>query len=153
MIWDDYPGVQGLLLKGLTSPQLYEDSIKLIGRLTPHASSPLYYPTQSLGLPRNVLLLLPVFVVNFSHQDERAKQFASVIAQVLLLLLLLLLLFTCCLLLFTCCLLLFTCCLLLFTDLSRPVKRRLRGRRGWTVWVLSSRCTPSRATTSRYTCG
>lgn len=82
MLWDDYPGVQGLLLKGLTSSQLYEDSIKLIGRLTPHASSPLYYPTPSLGLPRNILLLLPVFVVNFSHQDDRAKQFSSVIAQV-----------------------------------------------------------------------
>ena len=136
MLWEEFPGMQGLLLKGLTSSQLYEDSLRLIGRLTPYASCPLFYPSLPLGLPRNIIILLPVFVVNFSHQDELAKQFSELIAQVLF-----------------CPLPCMVPVLSTYLCYFRPADRRPGERTVWRVWAPSSRCTPSRATSSPCTCG
>ncbi|XP_063413170.1 protein furry-like isoform X1 [Mytilus trossulus] len=80
--WNNFPGVQTLLLKGFTSTVTFEGTWYLVSRLTVSISAPVVDPTDSLGFPVNVIALLPLLVQNYECLTPSCRDAADHIAQV-----------------------------------------------------------------------
>ena len=80
--WNNFPGVQTLLLKGFTSTVTVEATWSLVSRLTVSISAPVVDPTDNLGFPMNVISLLPHLVHNYESLTPGCRDAADHIAQV-----------------------------------------------------------------------
>ncbi|XP_032237485.2 protein furry homolog isoform X2 [Nematostella vectensis] len=80
--WTDFPGLQALLLKGLTNINTYDSSLRLLARLTVFSDVMIVDPSQVSGLGINILALLPYMVEHFSEPDEFSRTCAANIVQV-----------------------------------------------------------------------
>lgn len=87
--WHDFPGVQALLLKGLTSPLTSESTWNLLSRMTAFISVPIVdqpscegYPKGlSIGFPLNVIALLPHLVELYDDRTKMCIDAANNIAE------------------------------------------------------------------------
>ncbi|XP_077984034.1 protein furry homolog-like [Glandiceps talaboti] len=82
--WDEYPGLQALLLKGFTSPTTSEPTLQLVGKLTLFTSLSVVDPTGVAGFPMNIIALLPNLAAHFENPDDFCKECAENIAQICL---------------------------------------------------------------------
>lgn len=82
MNWTDFPGVQKLILKGLTLESTTDYTRQLLANLSPHSTRAVFDPTQHAGLPVNIIALLPELVLNFDEPTQLSKDAASSIATV-----------------------------------------------------------------------
>ena len=82
MNWTDFPGVQKLILKGLTLESTTDYTRQLLTYLSPHSTRAVFDPTQHAGLPVNIIALLPELVLNFDEPTQLSKDAASSIATV-----------------------------------------------------------------------
>lgn len=80
--WNDFPGLQALLLKGLTNAATSEPSLHLLAKLTVFSNVGLVDPSQAAGFALNVLALLPHMLEHFDEPDEFSKTCAQNIVQV-----------------------------------------------------------------------
>ena len=80
MNWTDFPGVQKLILKGLTLESTTDYARQLLTNLSPHSTRAVFDPTQHAGLPVNIIALLPELVLNFDEPTQLSKDAASSIA-------------------------------------------------------------------------
>ncbi|XP_057312815.1 protein furry homolog-like [Hydractinia symbiolongicarpus] len=79
--WNNFPGVQSLLLKGLTSSGTAEQTLGLLSQLTILTSVTVIDPTPSSGLSMNVIAILPRLILGFEEPDEFCKKAATNILQ------------------------------------------------------------------------
>ncbi|XP_075923623.1 protein furry homolog-like isoform X1 [Petromyzon marinus] len=82
--WAGFPGLQLLLLKGLTSQATVELTTRLLSRLTPVSRVAVIDASQATGFPLNVLCLLPHLVLHFDNPTPFCKECADKIAKVCL---------------------------------------------------------------------
>lgn len=80
--WNDFPGLQALLLKGLTNAATSEPSLHLLAKLTVFSNVGLVDPSQAAGFALNMLALLPHMLEHFDDPDEFSKTCAQNIVQV-----------------------------------------------------------------------
>ena len=64
--WPAFPGVQALLMKGLTLDSLADTTRSLLSHITPHSTQRVFDPSQYAGLALNIMALMPVLVHHFS---------------------------------------------------------------------------------------
>ncbi|XP_062513570.1 protein furry homolog-like isoform X2 [Corticium candelabrum] len=82
--WVNFPGVQCLLIKGLTSSATSETTIHLLARLTPIANHHVFTAYPFLGFPINVTCLLLHLGYRFANRDHFCNQVAETIEHVCL---------------------------------------------------------------------
>jgi hypothetical protein len=80
--WIDFPGVQCLLMKGLTSSATAEATTQLLARITPIANHHVFTCYPGLGFPINVTCLLPHLGYRFNDRDHFCSQVAATIEHV-----------------------------------------------------------------------
>ncbi|KAL9973951.1 hypothetical protein ACROYT_G020474 [Oculina patagonica] len=80
--WNDFPGLQALLLKGVTNTATSEPSLRLLSKLTMFSNVGLVDPSQAAGFALNMLALLPHMLEHFDEPDEFSKTCAQNIVQV-----------------------------------------------------------------------
>ncbi|XP_065885600.1 protein furry homolog isoform X2 [Dysidea avara] len=81
LTWPTFPGVQSLLLKGLSSNSA-EAVLKLLARITPLSIHPVFDPSEFAGFPLNVMSLMPVLMKQFDAPDQFCITCANNIQQV-----------------------------------------------------------------------
>ena len=69
-------------MKGCTSPNTYECSLKLIAQLTPHLDNTVIDPTGVNAFPYNVMALLPYMLEHYEDANDVCIKSADNIAQV-----------------------------------------------------------------------
>jgi len=79
--WQAFPGVQSLLLKGLTSSATADTTLKLLAKLTTLVNISIIDPSPASGLSLNIIALLPTLVIHFDDVDERSASIATNIAK------------------------------------------------------------------------
>ncbi|GAB1603756.1 protein furry-like isoform X6 [Argonauta hians] len=79
--WNNFPGVQTLLFKGYTSPNLAIPTCHLLSQLTLYVSVYVIDPTKYLGFPLNVISLLPYLVQNYEDPGKKCRQAAENISK------------------------------------------------------------------------
>ncbi|XP_047125679.1 protein furry homolog-like isoform X1 [Hydra vulgaris] len=79
--WLNFPGLQSLLLKGLTSSGTAEQTQYLLSKLTTMNSISVISPNLTLGLSLNVISLLPRLINSFDAPDEFCQVAALRIVQ------------------------------------------------------------------------
>ncbi|UJR37705.1 hypothetical protein I4U23_030400, partial [Adineta vaga] len=79
--WQQFPGVQSLVLKGCTSSITFESTITLISCLTNILTLP-FISTNKSSLAINVIALLPYMMYNYDNQHVLCIQAADQIARV-----------------------------------------------------------------------
>uniref|UniRef100_UPI00358FEF42 LOW QUALITY PROTEIN: protein furry homolog-like n=1 Tax=Myxine glutinosa TaxID=7769 RepID=UPI00358FEF42 len=79
--WNSFPGLQPLLLKGLTVQTSLEPSTRLLSRLTSISYLPIVDNPRT-GFPLNMLCLLPHLIQNFDSPNEFCQEVATNIAKV-----------------------------------------------------------------------
>lgn len=81
--WRCFPGVHALLLKGCTSPTLYEPAVTLLANLTRYTHLHVIDPSPSrAGFAMNVIALLPYMLHHYEEANDLCIQAAKNIAQV-----------------------------------------------------------------------
>jgi len=75
--WPSFPGVQSLLLKGLTSSGTADQTLCLLSKLTTLTNVSVIDPKPSSGLSLNVIALLPRLILNFDDPDSFSKLAAT----------------------------------------------------------------------------
>ena len=80
--WPTFPGVQALLLKGLTLDSVAQDTLSLLVLITPFCTMPIFAPSQYSGLPLNIMALMPFLVYHFSSPTPFCLKAVSNIRQV-----------------------------------------------------------------------
>lgn len=80
--WTDFPGLQALLLKGVTNAATSEASLHLLAKLTVLLHVSLVDPSQAAGFALNMLALLPHMLEHFDEPDEFSKTCAQNIVKV-----------------------------------------------------------------------
>ena len=65
--WPNFPGVQAMLMKGLTLDSVADATRNLLVYITPFSTQPVFDPSQFSGLPLNIVSLMPVLVHHFSN--------------------------------------------------------------------------------------
>ncbi|XP_068703466.1 protein furry homolog-like isoform X2 [Montipora foliosa] len=80
--WSDFPGLQALLLKGVTNSATSEASLHLLAKLTLFSNVSLVDPSQAAGFALNMLALLPNMFEHFDEPDEFSKICAANFIQV-----------------------------------------------------------------------
>eukprot|EP00794_Sanderia_malayensis_P007422 gene7422-8242_t len=79
--WPGFPGLQSLLLKGLTSSITADSTLHLLANLTTMTSISIIDPSPATGLSLNILALLPMLVTHFDDVDDTSKAVATNIAK------------------------------------------------------------------------
>jgi hypothetical protein len=79
--WPTFPGVQALLLKGLTLDSVAQDTLSLLVLITPFCTKPIFDPAQYSGLPLNIMALMPLLVHHFSNPTPFCLKAVSNIRQ------------------------------------------------------------------------
>jgi len=64
--WPNFPGVQAMLLKGLTLDSVADTTRSLLSHITPYSTQRVFDSSQYAGLPLNIIALMPVLVHHFS---------------------------------------------------------------------------------------
>ncbi|XP_029213132.2 LOW QUALITY PROTEIN: protein furry homolog [Acropora millepora] len=80
--WNDFPGLQALLLKGVTNAATSVASLHLLAKLTVFPKVSLVDPSQGTGCALNMLALLPYMLEHFKEPDEFCKTCAENFVQV-----------------------------------------------------------------------
>ena len=68
--WANFPGVQALLLKGLTLESVADTTRRLLVDITPYSTQPVFDPSKYNGLSLNIMALMPLLVHHFSKPTE-----------------------------------------------------------------------------------
>ncbi|XP_033097375.1 protein furry homolog [Anneissia japonica] len=79
--WQNFPGLQSLLLKGFTSASTSEATLHLIAKLTVYCHLQVVDPTQAAGFPMNVIAVLPYLIQHFEQPDKFAMEIANNISR------------------------------------------------------------------------
>ncbi|XP_071950730.1 protein furry homolog-like isoform X2 [Antedon mediterranea] len=79
--WQNFPGLQSLLLKGFTSASTSEATLHLIAKLTVYCHLLVVDPTQAAGFPMNVIAVLPYLIQHFEQPDKFAMEIANNISR------------------------------------------------------------------------
>ncbi|XP_014783664.1 protein furry, partial [Octopus bimaculoides] len=79
--WNNFPGVQILLLKGCTSHALAEPTWLLLSQLTLCINAPVMDPSGALGFPINVIALLPYLIHHYENPSSECREAADRISQ------------------------------------------------------------------------
>ena len=79
---DKFPGIQKLLLKGLTLVPTTKSTRELLSIICPHANRWIFDPSNFKGLPMNIIGLLPELVLHFDKHNENAQLMAGTISKV-----------------------------------------------------------------------
>ncbi|XP_029647107.1 protein furry isoform X5 [Octopus sinensis] len=79
--WTNFPGVQTLLFKGYTSPNLAIPTCHLLSQLTLYINVYVIDPTKCLGFPLNVISLLPYLVHHYEDPSKKCRQAAENISK------------------------------------------------------------------------
>ena len=82
MKWGSFPGVQALLLKGLTLEATSQPTRELLSRVTLYSTRAVFDPSQFAGLPLNIMALMPVLVEHFSDPTPFCVRVVAGIQQV-----------------------------------------------------------------------
>ena len=80
--WPNFPGVQALLMKGLTLDNVAQDTRSLLVLITPFSTKLIFDPSQYGGLPLNIMALMPLLVHHFSSPTPFCLKAVSNIRQV-----------------------------------------------------------------------
>ena len=80
--WPDFPGVQALLMKGLTLGSVADATRSLLVTITPFSTQPVFDPSQHGGLPLNIMALMPVLVHHFNEPTAFCLSAVASIKQV-----------------------------------------------------------------------
>ena len=81
--WSNFPGVQALLMKGLTLESVARTTRCLLADITPFSTQPVFDPSQYSGLALNIMALMPVLVHHFSKPTSFCIKAVANIRQVL----------------------------------------------------------------------
>ncbi len=79
---DKFPGVQKLLLKGLTLVPTTKSTRELLSNICPHANRSIFDSSNFKGLPLTIIGLLPELVLHFDKHNESAQLMAGTISKV-----------------------------------------------------------------------
>ncbi|CAG0921746.1 unnamed protein product [Notodromas monacha] len=82
MRWPSFPGVHSLLLKGLTNPSTYEQSLRMISQMTTALDLHVIDPSQTVAFPLNVVALLPYMLHHYEDANELCVRSADKIAEI-----------------------------------------------------------------------
>ena len=82
MQWENFPGVQQLILKGLTLDSTTDPTRQLLATLSPHSTRAVFDPSQYSGLPVNIVSLLPELILHFDEPTQACRTAATSIASV-----------------------------------------------------------------------
>ncbi|XP_065059033.1 protein furry homolog-like isoform X2 [Rhopilema esculentum] len=79
--WHGFPGLQSLLLKGLTSSVTADSTLHLLAKLTTMTNISIIDPSPASGLSLNILALLPTLINHFDEVNEHCAMIAGNIAK------------------------------------------------------------------------
>ncbi|XP_071847950.1 protein furry homolog-like isoform X4 [Apostichopus japonicus] len=80
--WKQFPGIQGLVLKGFTSAITIDLAQVLISKLTLHSHLTIVDPFKAAGFPLNVVALLPYLIQHYDQPDKMAIEITYNIGKV-----------------------------------------------------------------------
>lgn len=80
--WPDFPGVQALIMKGLTLGSVANATRSLLVTITPYCTQPVFDPSQYSGLSLNIMAIMPVLVYHFNNPTDFCLNAVTSIRQV-----------------------------------------------------------------------